>query len=106
MNGETADSEGGIKGAEPVDVVDHAEEDRRREGGVCGQALEVVLNRYAGRGSGVEAGEMAVLEWDVVVEADEFHEHGGDENHEIAHVAGLILPGHYLHIWILGSCSF
>ena len=36
MHGEGGDGEGGVEGAEAVDVVDHAEEDGWREGRVRG----------------------------------------------------------------------
>lgn len=36
MDGEGVDCEFGIKGAEAVDVVDHGEEEGRREGGMLG----------------------------------------------------------------------
>lgn len=73
MHGQAADGEGRVEGAQAVDVVDHAEQDGRRQGGMGGQALQVVGDGDAGRGAGVEAGEAAVFERDVVVEADEFH---------------------------------
>ncbi len=61
MHGEAADGEGRVEGAEAVDVVDHAEEDGRREGGVGREALQVVGDGDAGRGARVEARQPAVF---------------------------------------------
>lgn len=43
-----------------------------------GEALEVVFYGDAGGSTGMEAGEAAVFEGDIVVEADEFGEHVAD----------------------------
>jgi len=61
VHGEAADGEGRVEGAEAVDVVDHAEEDGRREGGVGREALQVVGDGDAGRGARVEARQPAVF---------------------------------------------
>lgn len=73
MHGEAADGESRVEGAEAVDVVDHAEEDGRREGGVGREALQIVGYGDAGGSARVEACQAAVFERDVVVEPDEFH---------------------------------
>ena len=70
MHGQAGDGEGRVEGAEPVDVVDHAEQDGRGERGVRGQALEVIAHADAWWGPRVEPREASVAEGDVVVEAD------------------------------------
>lgn len=70
MDGEAADGEGWVEGAEAVDVVDHAEEDRRGEGGVGGQALEVVGHGNARWGAGMETGQVPGVDGELVVVAD------------------------------------
>lgn len=40
--------------------------------------MQVVFDAYSRGRAGVETGEAAVFEGDVVVEADEFHEHVTD----------------------------
>lgn len=94
MHRQAADGEGRVQGAEAVDVVDHAEQDGRREGGVRREALQVVGDGDAGGRARVEAREPAVFERDVVVEAHEFHQHVSDEDHEVRDGAGLVAEGH------------
>lgn len=51
MHRQRVDCELGVHGAEAVDVVDHDEQQRRRQRSVLGQAVQVVADRDSGGGS-------------------------------------------------------
>lgn len=55
MNSEGVDGEFWVQRAEPVDVVDHGQEKGRYEGGMSSQAMKVIPNRDAWRGSACKA---------------------------------------------------
>ena len=44
----------------------------------------------------MKACEAPVFERNFVIEADEFHQHVADEEHQILHVTGLVIRGHDL----------
>lgn len=51
MDGQTADSEGRIEEAEPVDVIHHGKENWRRESGMYNETVEVIADGNARRGT-------------------------------------------------------
>lgn len=103
MHGQRGDGEGRVERAEAVNVVDHAEQDGRGERRVRGQALQVVGHADPRWGAGVEARETSVAEGDLVIEADQFHEHVGDQGDEIGCVAGGVVGGHQFDCGFAGG---
>lgn len=55
MDGQAGDGEGGVQSAEAINVVDHAEQDWGRQGGVGSQTLQVVEHGDPRWRTGVEA---------------------------------------------------
>lgn len=64
------------------------------------ESIEVVADRDAGRCTGVEARQLAVLQWEAVVQPHQLHEHVGYQDTKIFDVAGLVLDGHHLDVGI------
>lgn len=91
MDGEAGDGESRVQGAETVNVVDHTQKNRRREGSVSRQALQVIVYGDSRRGSRVEAGQTALMQRNLVVEPDQFHEHAGDQHHQVPGIGILVL---------------
>lgn len=91
MDSETRDGERRVQCAETVDVVNHAQKDRRREGGVGRQALQVVKDGNPRGRSRMEAGQKTLVQWNLVIEPDQFHEHAGDQHYQVAGIGILVL---------------
>lgn len=51
----------------------------------------------------MEAGQVAVFQWDAVVVADELHEHRGDENDEVSSIAMLVFRWEHSNGWVVCS---
>lgn len=58
-----------------------------------GETLEVVLDGDARGRARVEAGQTAVPKRDLVIEADELHQHARDENDKIMDIDLLVSAG-------------
>ena len=106
MDSQRRNGEGRVQRAEAVDVVYHTEENGRGERGVEGKPLEVVTHTNPRRGAGVEPRQLAVLEGDVVIEADKLHEHVADDADEVFDVAGFVFGWHSLYRRHWGADSF
>ena len=75
MDGQAGDGKRRVKGTETVDVVNHAQKDRRRKRSMRGETLEVICDGDTGRGSGVKPSQTAVTKRDLIVVLDELHQH-------------------------------
>ena len=97
MDREAADCEGRVQAAQPIDVVDHTQQNWGREGCVCCEALEVVFHANGGRGAGVETRQSTVGERDFVVVDDQFGEHEANEVDEIGCGGERVVGWHGFH---------
>lgn len=78
MDSQGRDRKCGVERTEAIDIIDHTEKYGWGEGCVRRETLQIVYHADAGRRAGVKPRQTAILEWDLVVEADELHKHVAD----------------------------
>lgn len=59
------------------------------------QSLEVILHGDSRGRARVEASQTTLVEWDLVVESDQFHEHAGNQHDHVTGVGEFILRGQH-----------
>lgn len=91
MDRQTGHRKGGIERTESIDVVYHAQQDRGRKSSMGGKALEVVVNGDSRRRPRMKPSESTLMQWDLVVELDQLHQHARDQEHNITGIRQFIV---------------